>query len=493
MDLPDSSRRTNRPLTMAALVACVFMSALEATVVATAMPTVIAELGGIRLYGWVTAGYLLASTVSVPVFGKLADLRGRKPWLLFGLALFLIGSVASGLSQTLVQLIVFRVIQGLGAGSMGPLALTVVSDLYSFKERGRVQGFFGSVWGLSAIVGPLLGGAMVKVLSWRWVFFVNVPIGIAAALMLMGAFHESKVAHRGNIHWKSAIALTVGSSLLLAVGEGREGLMLLPVALAILAVFIWLERDADDPILPIDLFRDRLFAVTIVLTIILGGISMGTVTYLPLFVQGVMGGTPTQAGASISAMLVTWPLASAVTGRLLPRLGFRLPIVIGSFLVGAAAIGLAVTVREATSARALHFMTGALGLGMGMAVSSSLIAVQTSVRWERRGSATASSIFFRTMGGALAVAVFGSMLGYELARSFPPEVIARVLGADRDAHAAVTGPLVGALAQGIHELFVIMGIAGVIASGTGLLFPSTRPTEMVGAMASQPPPPAAGH
>src|SRR5262249_40133573 len=151
------------------------------------------------------------------------------------------------------------------------------------------------------------------------------------------------------------------------------------------------------------------------------------------------------------------------------RLGFRLPIVTGSILVGAAAIGLAVTVREATSARTLHVMTGALGLGMGMAVSSSLIAIQTSVRWERRGSATASSVFFRTMGGALAVAVFGSMLGFELARSFPPEVIARVLGPERSAHVEITGPLVGALASGIHELFVIMGVAGAIASATGLL------------------------
>src|SRR5687767_5354335 len=242
MDLPDSPRRTNRPLTMAALVACVFMSALEATVVATAMPTVVAELGGIRLYGWVTAGYLLASTDSVPVFGKLADLRGRKPWLLFGVALFLVGSVASGLSQSLVQLIIFRVVQGLGAGSMGPLALTVVSDLYSFKERGRVQGFFGSVWGISAVVGPLLGGAIVKVLSWRWVFFVNVPIGLVAALLLVSAFHEREVVHDGRIHWKSAAALTLGSSLLLGVGEGREGLLLLPVAVVLLALFTQLER-----------------------------------------------------------------------------------------------------------------------------------------------------------------------------------------------------------------------------------------------------------
>jgi EmrB/QacA subfamily drug resistance transporter len=475
---------------MIALVACVFMSALEATVVATAMPTVVAELGGIRLYGWVTAGYLLASTVSVPIFGKLADLQGRKRWLLAGVAIFLLGSMASGLSQTLMQLIAFRVVQGIGAGAMAPLALTVVSDLYSFKERGKVQGFFGSVWGISAVVGPLLGGAMVKVLSWRWVFFVNLPVGIAAALLLVASFHESAVPHKGRIEWKTAALLTTGASLLLAAGEGREGLLLLPVAAVILAVYIRLERASAEPILPIDLFRDRLFVVIIALTVVLGGISMGTVTFLPLFVQGVMGGTPTEAGASISAMLFTWPLASVVTGRLLPRIGFRLPIVCGSLLVAGAALGLAMTVQEATTTRALHVMTGALGLGMGMSVSSSLIAVQTSVRWERRGTATASSIFFRTMGGAVAVAAFGSMLGYSLAQSFPPDVIARVLGPDRASHVEISGPLVAALAAGIHRLFVIMGVAGVAAFATALLFPSTRPTEMLGAMASEPPPPA---
>ena len=492
MVLPDSPRRTNRPLTMVALVACVFMAALEATVVATAMPTVIGELGGIRLYGWVTAGYLLASTVSVPIFGKLADLRGRKKWLLVGIALFLAGSVGSGLSRSLFELIVFRVVQGLGAGSMGPLALTVVSDLYSFKERGKVQGFFGSVWGISAVVGPLLGGAMVKVLSWRWVFFVNVPIGLFAAALLVAVFHESAVVHAGRIHWRSATALTLGSTLLLAAGEGREGLLLLPVAVLLLAIFIRLERDAPDPILPIDLFRDRLFSVNILLTIVLGGVSMGTLTYLPLFVQGVMGGSPTEAGASISSMLVTWPLASVVTGRLLPRLGFRIPIVTGALVVATSALGLAITVEQSASMRALHVMTGGVGLGMGMAVSSSLIAVQTSVRWERRGSATASSIFFRTMGGALSVAAFGSMLGFRLARSFPPEVIARVLGPDRAAHVDVSGPLLGALASGIHELFVIMGVAGVAGFAIALLFPATRPSEMAGAMASDPPAPT-GH
>src|SRR5258708_2721964 len=184
MSASSSRRTTHRRLTVGALVLCVFMAALEATVVATAMPTVIAELGGFRYYGWVTAGYLLASTVSVPIYGKLADLYGRKPWLLVGIGLFLIGSMASGLSRSIFELVAFRVVQGLGAGSMLPLSLTIVGDIYSFENRGKVQGFFSGVWGVSAIIGPLLGGAIVNSLSWRWVFYVNVPLGLGPAPLL---------------------------------------------------------------------------------------------------------------------------------------------------------------------------------------------------------------------------------------------------------------------------------------------------------------------
>ncbi|HEX9298430.1 MAG TPA: MFS transporter [Polyangiaceae bacterium] len=265
-------RVTNRPLTVAALVLCVFTAALEATVVATAMPTVIAELGGIRLYGGVTAGYLLASTVSVPIYGKLADLRGRRPWLLVGIALFLIGSIASGMSRSIVELIVFRVVQGLGAGAMMPLALTVVGDIYSFRDRGRIQGYFSGVWGLSAIIGPLAGGAIVKALSWRWVFYVNVPLGLAAALLLVLGLHENVAKGHARIEWKSAVILTVASTLLLATAEGKTGLLLVPVVAVLLAVFIRFERKSKEPILPIELFRDRLFVVACVLTTILGGV-----------------------------------------------------------------------------------------------------------------------------------------------------------------------------------------------------------------------------
>src|SRR6266851_9957572 len=256
---PAPTRRelTNRPLTVVALVLCVFMAALEATVVATAMPTVIAELGGLKLYGWVTAGYLLASTVSVPVYGKLADLRGRKPLLLIGIGFFLVGSMASGLSRTIVELIAFRVVQGLGAGAMAPLALTVASDIFSFEGRGKIQGFFSAVWGVSALIGPLLGGTIVKILSWRWVFYVNVPLGLLAALVLVLAFKENAEPRPGAMQWRSAVALTVASGLLIGSADGKSGLLLVPAALLLLALFVRFEKDAREPILPVGLFSDR--------------------------------------------------------------------------------------------------------------------------------------------------------------------------------------------------------------------------------------------
>jgi EmrB/QacA subfamily drug resistance transporter len=478
MPSASSRRPANRSVTVLALVLCVFMAALEATVVATAMPTVIADLGGFRLYGWVTAGYLLASTVSVPVYGKLADLYGRKPWLLVGIGLFLVGSMASGLSRGIALLIAFRVVQGLGAGSMLPLSLTIVGDLYSFEARGKVQGFFSGVWGVSAIVGPLIGGAIVKSLSWRWVFYVNVPIGLAAAAALIFAYHENVTPRPGRIQWASAVVLTVASSLLLGGAEGGKSFALFPVALVLLAVFVRLEKSADEPILPVSLFRERLFVVASVLTTLLGGVMMGTLTYLPLFVQGVLGGSPTEAGASITPMLVVWPITSAVIGRLLARLGFRIPIVVGGVLVAGASTGLALVIHQQASAFWLHVFTGAFGAGMGMAVPSSLIAVQTSVKWEQRGAATASSMFFRSMGGALMVGALGSLLATNLSQSFPPDVVARLL--DRSQTNAA-GPLVTALASGIHLLFVVMAASSALAFVAALLFPGTDPREMAGA------------
>jgi len=231
--------KTNRPLTVVSLLLSLSMAAMEMTVVSTAMPTVVGDLGGIHLYSWVFTAYLLTSTVSVPLFGKLADLYGRKPVLLAGIGVFLLGSIASGLAGGIGTLIAFRALQGLGAGAMQPTTLTIVGDIYNLEERSRMQGVFGAVWGVAGLIGPLLGGIIVKYLSWRWVFFINVPAGIAAAALLVGALHENVERRRHSLDWAGAGLLTVGlTALLIGVHGGRAALLGLPVAALSLLVFL---------------------------------------------------------------------------------------------------------------------------------------------------------------------------------------------------------------------------------------------------------------
>src|SRR5690349_16049990 len=254
--------KTNRPLTVASLILSLSMAAMEMTVVSTAMPTVVGDLGGIHYYSWVFTAYLLTSTVTVPMYGKLADLYGRKPVLLLGIAIFLVGSMASGLSTSVGALIAFRALQGLGAGAMQPTALTIVGDIYSLEERARMQGLFGAVWGVAGLVGPLLGGIIVKYLSWRWVFFINVPAGIAAAALLVVALHENVEHRRHSLDWAGSALLTFGlTALLIGVQGGRASAAGLPLAAVSLGIFFFVERRAPEPVLPLDLFRQRVMAV----------------------------------------------------------------------------------------------------------------------------------------------------------------------------------------------------------------------------------------
>src|SRR5437660_3559 len=296
------SMKTNRPLTVISLLLSLSMAAMEMTVVSTAMPTVVGDLGGIHLYSWVFTGYLLTSTVSVPLFGKLADLYGRKPVLLAGIGVFLLGSIASGLAGGIGTLIAFRALQGLGAGAMQPTTLTIVGDIYNLEERSRMQGVFGAVWGVAGLIGPLLGGIIVKYLSWRWVFFINVPAGIAAAALLVGALHENVERRRHSLDWAGAGLLTVGlTALLIGVHGGRAALLGLPVAALSLLVFLVVERRAPEPVLPLDLFRQRVIGVATVAGALVGAGMISMVTYVPLYVQAILGGSPTEAGGSVAS------------------------------------------------------------------------------------------------------------------------------------------------------------------------------------------------
>jgi len=471
-----SKKSTNRPLTVVSLLLSLSMAAMEMTVVSTAMPTVVGDLGGIHYYSWVFTAYLLTSTVTVPIYGKLADLYGRKPVLLAGIAIFLVGSMASGLAQGIGALIAFRALQGLGAGAMQPTTLTIVGDIYSLEERARMQGVFGAVWGVAGLIGPLLGGIIVKYLSWRWVFFINVPAGIASAALLMVALHEDVEHRRHSLDLVGAGLLTLGlTALLFGAHGGRSSLFGLPVAAASLLLFVFVERRSAEPVLPLDLFRQRVMAVATAAGALVGAGMISMVTYVPLYVQGVLGGSPTQAGAAITPMVIGWPIASAVSGRVLPRVGFRPLVRAGLAISAIAALAMAAFLRPGASLHVPQAASALFGVGLGIANTALLIAVQTSVEWRQRGVATASTMFARTIGGTLAVGVLGGILASALSAdpSIPPDAADRLLGPEHGAglDPSVLRALSLSLQSGLATVFwLIAGIAAA-AAAISLMFP----------------------
>jgi len=445
-------QRTSRPLTVLALILGLFLAAMEMTVVSTAMPTVVAELGGLPLYAWAFSAYLLATTVTVPIWGKLADLRGRKPVLLAGIALFLTGSTACGAAGSMTTLIAWRAVQGLGAGAMQPVTFTIIGDLFDLRERGRMQGLFGAVWGLAGLVGPLVGGAIVHTLGWRWIFWVNLPFGLASAAVLAIAYHERPERHEHRLDVGGAALLAVAVvSALLAARSRSAGAVALPVAAIATGLFLMVERRAREPLLPLDLFRTRVMAVASLAGAFMGAAMIGTVTFVPLWVQSVLGLPPTSAGAAIAPMALGWPVASAIAGRLVTRLGFRRLLVVGFATSATAALLAALLLRPGLPLPAVQAIMALYGVGMGTANPPLLIAVQTSVDWNRRGVATASTLFFRTIGGALAVGLLGGVLASALAQGGArPDLVEKLLGPERAGLdpalvASVAGTLQGAM------------------------------------------------
>jgi EmrB/QacA subfamily drug resistance transporter len=475
--------RTHRPLTVAALLLSLFMAAMEMTVVSTAMPTVMGDLGGIERYAWVFTAYMLAATITVPLYGKLADLYGRKPVLLFGIALFLLGSVASGQARTIDQLIAFRALQGLGAGSMQPVSITIIGDIFEIEERARMQGIFGAVWGVAGLVGPLLGGFIVKTLSWRWVFYINLPFGIGAAALLTVAFRErvEKKHHRLDVLGAALLAIGVASLLVASRGQGMISVVAAASALCAIAAFLFVERRAEEPLLPIDLFAKRIMAVTTALGALVGGAMIATVTFVPLYVQAVLGGSPTDAGSAITPMVIAWPIASALSGRILPKLGFRPLVWAGLGLSALGAFELASRLSPDMSLAVPRVTTAMFGAGLGLANTALIIAVQTSVSWEQRGVATASTMFFRTIGGTLSVGVLGSILARELARdaSIPTDAANALLGPEhgRSLSPETVRALSSVLASAMHSVFWVIAAIALGAFAVSGLFPRVKMPE----------------
>lgn len=474
----------------AGLLTGMLLAALEMTVVSTAMPTVVASLGGLSHYSWVFSAYLITSTVTVPLWGKLSDLYGRRVFYQLGIAIFMLGSALSGASNSMAQLIACRALQGLGAGALMTLGLTIIGDIYTVSERARIQGIFSGVWGLASIIGPLAGGFITDQLSWRWVFYLNLPFGSAAAVILGFALKEPKHHERPAIDYAGAATLTVAISLLMLVLiEGGtsfaaltspHNLMLLAGVVALAPLFVWIERRAGDPIVPFQLFGNRVVTVAIMCGFLAGIAMFGTITFVPLFAQGALGVTATAAGSLLTPLMLSWVGLSVVGGRLLLKIGYRTTTIAGFILLTA---GLAMLANfHRTSPRTWIYLDLALvGAGLGLTMLTLLIAVQQAVPRSQLGIATSLNQFSRSIGGAMGVALMGAVLSAGLTRhliaasGLTPQR-AQALAANPNAMIGsaaraslsprVLELLQGSLAAAIHTVF---WVAAAVA-GLALLF-----------------------
>jgi EmrB/QacA subfamily drug resistance transporter len=412
-----------RRMVTAALLVAMTVTAMEQLVVSPAMPTIIAQLRGFKIYPWVISAYLLAATVSTPIYGKLADLYGRKRVLLFGLVVFSLGSILSGTSQSMGQLIAMRTLQGLGAGAVAPIVLTMLGDLFTMHERARVQGLFSAVWGLSSIAGPIIGGYLTDNVGWRWVFLVCVPFAIAAIVLLAWYVTEPKVDRKvAPIDWAGAALLSAGmASLLLLVLDGSQhgagmAVGLLVASMVLLVLFVFRELLAPDPILPMDLMVRPVIAASLVGSGLIGAILFGIDTYIPLYIQGVQGGDARLAGRALMPLFLTWAVSVALAAKAVVHRGLRFGGLVGSFFITMGALGLVAGAFFPDWYR-FSFRLGLVlvGLGMGPTSLSFILSVQHSVQWGQRGVATGAVLFLRTIGGALGVGLLGAVLGWELA------------------------------------------------------------------------------
>ncbi|MCY0876168.1 MAG: MDR family MFS transporter [Firmicutes bacterium] len=475
---------TNRRSVTIAVMVATFLTAMDSTVVSTAMPTIVSDLGGIRLISWVFAVYLLSSAVTAPIWGKLADLFGRKGVFQIGTAIFLLGSILSGASGNMDQLIAFRAFQGIGAGAVFPITLTIIGDLYELKERAKIQGLFSAIWGIAGILGPLVGGFFVDALSWRWIFYINIPVGLVSMFLIALYLQERFEKRKHHIDYAGAVTFSVAmTALLYALLSGGQQLAwdsvieisLFIVAAMLLVIFIWVEKKSPEPMLPLRLFALRAISISNVASFLASGVLIGITVYLPLWIQGILGHSATNAGLTLTPMSIGWPIGATICGRIMFRLNPRWSAVLGSLMLTVGGIWLA-TVGATTPYIDLVVIMLVLGFGFGFALTVFTVLVQSAVGWQMRGAATASNQFVRSLGQTIGVVFFGSWFNAQLAHPLAATAQTPALSASRTVDAlnrlvnpqfaqhlptALLVELRGVLAGALHNVFVIMAVLSV--------------------------------
>ncbi len=479
-----ANRTSNRPLVIASVMTTMTMIAIESTIVATAMPQIVADLGGLQLYSWVFSSFLLAQTAMTVVFGNLADVYGRKPVMFVGIGIFLLGSLFAGFAWSMPSMIICRLIQGVGAGAMQPVAMTIVADLYPARERGKVQGYLASVWAVAAVIGPLLGGLIIRSVSWAWIFWINIPVGIAAAAGFLLFLSEGPQHQRRAIDVWGAASFTVAvTSLLIALTEvGNHHLMRLVAATAVFgvaALIFWMvERRVAHPMVSFALWSHRPIAATNGVAILASMSLIGLTTFLPIYVQLVMQRSPTIAGLALTTMLVGWPAGATLSARLFHRFALRHLLVAGALLEPLGALVFLVLQPDASPViPAMGSLV--MGFGMGLISVPSLVLIQEVVDWTERGSVTASNIFSRNLGSTLGATLLGAVLNHSLSASGTTAPVTsdqlRQLLTTNGA-AAADAAIRSSLAQGLNLTFWVMF---VLCLGTVVLALLVPPTPVV--------------
>lgn len=450
--------RSERGPVLAALMLTTGLIAIDATILATAVPSIVADLGQFEQFPWLFSVYLLAQAVSVPIYSKLADTIGRKPIALIGIGLFLLGSILAGVAWSMTALIVFRLVQGLGAGAAGPMSMTIVGDIYTVEERAVVQGYMASVWAIASVVGPALGGVFSQFVSWRWIFLVNIPLCIVAAWALGRSFHETVQPRRHRIDGAGAASLTVGlTALILGLLEGGNAwawasapsLVSFGVGVVSLVVFVGVERRAAEPVLDLQLLRRPLILTTTLVSLGVGALLIGITSFVPPYLQNSLHSAPIVAGAAVAALTLGWPLAASVAGRVYLRHGFRTTVLLGSLVavVGAAGLALLGPTPNVVAVGAIAFV---IGFGLGWTAAPSLIAAQSSVGWNERGVVTGINVFARSAGSAVGVAVLGAIANHLINAGHGEHDYATIVDASTWVFRAVAGIALLTLLAGLR-------------------------------------------
>lgn len=482
-------RTQNRKLVFIAALASVVITAIESTIVSTSMPTVVGELGGFDLLSWVFTAYLLTQAITVPIYGRLSDLYGRKPILLTGVAVFAIGSMLCGFASSMFMLVLCRTVQGFGSGALVSVGRTLIGDIFNGPERAKMQGVVSSGFIGAGLLGPMIGAFLVTHTIWPMIFWVNVPIALAAGAILLWGFHEQVEKRRHRIDWGGAALLCVGTGALMFALAQTSSLSfaakggLLVVAVVLLLVFVLFERTVAEPIWPMSLFRDRIASSGNLVSLATGATTLGLAAYLPVYIQGVIGESATVSGFVIMSLSVGGPLGAATAGQVMLRSSYRTSASIGAalFIVGSVMM----TLLTAQSGAAWAAASGVLiGLGMGMNNNTYLVAVQSESAWNQRGIATSALMFTRILGQAIGASAFGGILNAGLAAYLNghDDLVTQVMTpAGRAAlPPATAGAIIGQFDHALHVIFFILMAMAFAVIAIGLMLPKGRGIRLTG-------------